>query len=556
ISLIGSLYKIIAKILANRLVTVLGDVINEIQSAFVADRQILDGPFILNEVLQWCKLKKKQSFSFKIDFENSYDSVRWDYLEDVLKKFGFGEKWCKWIRECLRSSWGSVIVNGSPTEEFQFFKGLKQGDPLSSFLFILIMESLHLTFQNVVDADDAMFVGQWSNSNIDTIIYALKCFERASGLCSKVGGCMSRIQNWNDAVENMSSRLSKWKMKTLSIGGRLNLIKAVLGAMPIYHMSIFKVPLGVLKRMESIRCRFFNGADLDSNKAVWVLWNNVLASKEKGGLGVSSLYALNRALLFKWVWRFITQKNSLWARVISAIHGTDGKIGTRTKSGYNSLWSDIVFEMEAVKDKMADLFSFMQKRLGDGVDTCFWKGTWNGELPFKLTYPRLYALEVDKNISVADKLAHATLARTFRREPRSGIETVLLAKLEDQLKDVQLVNKRDRWAWSLNGSDNFKKVCRWWNVDFAEASSYDEWLLWISSLRIHGKHKKVLEEVCYGLWWHLWFFRNKWMFGQDRPSMERLFDDVVLRTFYWIQYRCKVSFSWVEWLKNPYLVFL
>nr|GEV66720.1 RNA-directed DNA polymerase, eukaryota, reverse transcriptase zinc-binding domain protein [Tanacetum cinerariifolium] len=179
--------------------------------------------------------------------------------------------------------------------------------------------------------------------------------------------------------------------------------------------------------MESIRFRFFNGADLDSNKAVWVKWNNVLASKDKGGLGVSSLYALNRALLFKWVWRFITQKNSLWARVISAIHGTDGKIGTRTKSGYNSLWRDIVFKMEAVKDKGADWFSFMQKRLGDGVDTCFWKDTWNGELPFKLTYPRIYALEFDKN----------------------------LAKLEDQLEDVKLVNKRDRWAWSLNGSGEF-----------------------------------------------------------------------------------------------------
>nr|GFA24674.1 hypothetical protein [Tanacetum cinerariifolium] len=100
--------------------------------------------------------------------------------------------------------------------------------------------------------------------------------------------------------------------------------------------------------------------------------------------------------------------------------------------------------MEAIKDKGADLFSFMQKRLGDGIDTCFWKDTWNGELPFKLTYPRLYALEVHKNISVADKLAQATLAGTFRREPRSDIEAVQLAKLEDQLEDVQLVNKRDR----------------------------------------------------------------------------------------------------------------
>ncbi|GKB45339.1 RNA-directed DNA polymerase, eukaryota, reverse transcriptase zinc-binding domain protein, partial [Tanacetum coccineum] len=107
ISLIDSMYKIIAKILANRLVLVLGDLVNEVQSAFIADRQILD-----------------------VDFEKAFDSVRWDYLDDILRRFDFGEKWCYWIQSCLRSSRGSVIMNGSPAEEFQFHKGLKQGDPL------------------------------------------------------------------------------------------------------------------------------------------------------------------------------------------------------------------------------------------------------------------------------------------------------------------------------------------------------------------------------------------------------------------------------------------
>ncbi|GJV71284.1 RNA-directed DNA polymerase, eukaryota [Tanacetum coccineum] len=93
ISLIGSLYKIIAKILANRLVGVLGDLVNEVQSAFVADRQILDGPFILDEVLQWCRRKKKHALIFKVDFEKAFDSVRWDFVDDVLNKFGFGERW-------------------------------------------------------------------------------------------------------------------------------------------------------------------------------------------------------------------------------------------------------------------------------------------------------------------------------------------------------------------------------------------------------------------------------------------------------------------------------
>ncbi|GJZ07488.1 RNA-directed DNA polymerase, eukaryota, reverse transcriptase zinc-binding domain protein [Tanacetum coccineum] len=86
ITLIRSLYKIIAKILANRLVVVLEDLVSDVQSAFMAKRQILDGLFILNELFQWCKMKKKHTMIFKVDFEKAYDSVRWDYLDDVLKR--------------------------------------------------------------------------------------------------------------------------------------------------------------------------------------------------------------------------------------------------------------------------------------------------------------------------------------------------------------------------------------------------------------------------------------------------------------------------------------
>ncbi|GKG44407.1 hypothetical protein Tco_0485845, partial [Tanacetum coccineum] len=84
------------------------------------------------------------------------------------------------------------------------------------------------------------------------------------------------------------------------------LLKSVLGSLPIFHMSIFKVPLNVLKSLESIRSRFFNGQDHKSRKASW---DNVLTSKDKGGLGVSSLYALNRGLMFKWIWRFYSKKH-------------------------------------------------------------------------------------------------------------------------------------------------------------------------------------------------------------------------------------------------------
>nr|GFB50336.1 cysteine-rich receptor-like protein kinase [Tanacetum cinerariifolium] len=118
ISLIGSLYKVIAKILTKRLVNVIGDLVNEVQSAFVAERQILDGPFILNEVIQWCRKKKKHTLIIKVDFEKAYGSVRWDFLDDILNKFGFENKWRMGIQSCLRSPRGSILVNGSTTEEF------------------------------------------------------------------------------------------------------------------------------------------------------------------------------------------------------------------------------------------------------------------------------------------------------------------------------------------------------------------------------------------------------------------------------------------------------
>nr|GFA31247.1 RNA-directed DNA polymerase, eukaryota [Tanacetum cinerariifolium] len=138
----------VKEILANRLALVIADLVSDTQSAFVANRQILDGPFILNEILHWCKRKKKQAMFFKVDFAKAYDSVCWDYLLDVLEAFEFGHTWC----------------------------GFVQGDPLSPYLFILIMESLHISFSRAVDE------GEWSDANLKGIVNILQCFFLALGL--------------------------------------------------------------------------------------------------------------------------------------------------------------------------------------------------------------------------------------------------------------------------------------------------------------------------------------------------------------------------------------
>ncbi|GJV48361.1 RNA-directed DNA polymerase, eukaryota [Tanacetum coccineum] len=229
---LSSLYKIIAKLLANHLVTVVGDLVNEVQSAFIANQQILDCPFILNELIHWCKARKKQSMIFKVDFEKAFDSVHWDFLDDILKNFGFGSRWRDWIQTCLNSSRGSILANGSPTSEFQFHKGLKHGYPLSPLLFILVMESLHLSFHKVVSA------------------------------------------------------------------------------------GLFKAPIQGLKKLESIRCHFLREVDPNVRKMTFVKWENVLASKEKGGL---------------------------------ALHGNDGKLGSKPCCSSN--WSEIINDIPRLYNK-------------------------------------------------------------------------------------------------------------------------------------------------------------------------------------------------------------
>ena len=101
---------------------------------------------------------------------------------------------------------------------------------------------------------------------------------------------MSRINAWEDSIGKIKARLSKWKLKTLSIGGRLTLLKSVLGSTPIYSMSLYKVPKAVLNAMESLRRNFFNGMQGDERKITWVQWAKVLAAKKYGGLGVSSFF--------------------------------------------------------------------------------------------------------------------------------------------------------------------------------------------------------------------------------------------------------------------------
>ncbi|GJY20383.1 RNA-directed DNA polymerase, eukaryota [Tanacetum coccineum] len=167
---------------------------------------------------------------------------------------------------------------------------------------------------------------------------------------------------------------------------------------------------------------------------------------------IKLVYALNRGLLFKWIWRFLSRDQSLWAQVIHALHGSN----TSTLSAsYSSLWSSIIKECNALKSQGLDLISHCKIRVGNGMSTSFWHDQWLGDSCLRLSYPRLFALENNKVCSVAAKMS-APFVSSLRRDVRGGEESAQLSRISDLLDTVVLSNMGDRRFWDLNGDGCFR----------------------------------------------------------------------------------------------------
>ncbi|KAM1939411.1 hypothetical protein ACFX13_027258 [Malus domestica] len=379
IALCNVIYKILAKVLTNRLKVVMPKVIGDNQSAFVAGKQIQDNILVVHEVLHSLLHQKREDqagMAIKLDMAKAYDRVEWNFLTTIMAKLGFAPLFCKWIKACISTVSFSIVINGTPTGFIVPRRGLRQGDPLSPFLFLLCTEGLLVLLRKGLEqgalhgfkfmpmgtplthlffADDSVVFGNATVDDVRAVVEALKGYARGSGqeinltkssvffspktpnrtkmeiegtlgIQCKQGfgkylGLQADFGHSKKAVfaevrDKVEARLAGWTEQFLSQAGKEVLIKSVAMALPNYAMSCFKLPIGVCRDIEKAIRKFWWKGNEQRHGVHWVSWERISKRNKSGGLGFRDIQCFNLALLAKIGWRLTCNPTSLLATVL------------------------------------------------------------------------------------------------------------------------------------------------------------------------------------------------------------------------------------------------
>lgn len=310
IALCNIIYKITSKVIATRLKPLLPLLISPEQSGYVEGHQIMDEIILTHEIIHSLQQSKKPGMLLKLDLSKAFDTLSWAYIQKILLAFGFAHSWVRWIFNLLSLVFFSVLINGIPSATYRPSRGIRQGDPLSPFLFVIMAEGLGrsitsarlaqqlkgLSFNNSPAyshqqfVDDNMLFGHPSVQEARLLKSILSIFSDAFGaLINRVKSqifffntpiptqkAIGRIlgftiaslpskylgaplvasalkhSSWKQLLEKLESRLSLWTNRALNMASRIVLIKAILQSMPLYLFSILAAPKWVLKEIKNL----------------------------------------------------------------------------------------------------------------------------------------------------------------------------------------------------------------------------------------------------------------------------------------------------------------
>jgi len=358
-------FKIISKILVDRLAKIMPAITSVQQRGFIKGMSIKDCICLTSEAIN---VLHKKSFggnlSLKVDIAKAFDTLDWKFLIEVLEAFGFNYMFCKWIKNILSSAKISIAINGKLHGFFSCTRGVRQGDPLSPLLFCLVEEVMsrsitkmvreghlkliigsrdNLVPSHILYADDIMIFCKGINSNIQNLTDLFIKYAQVSGQCvnpaksSILGGAISnyrlssiatqigfkigslpftyhgvpifkgkpKISYFQPLADRIKLKFSAWKTSLLSMVGRVQLVKSVIQSMLLHSISVYSFPVKLIKDIERWMRNFVWSGDVNQRKLVTVSWHKVFLPLKEGGLGIRSMSKINEGANLKLCWELI-----------------------------------------------------------------------------------------------------------------------------------------------------------------------------------------------------------------------------------------------------------
>ncbi|XP_031107295.1 uncharacterized protein LOC116011981 [Ipomoea triloba] len=405
ISLCNVVYRILAKVLANRLREVLQSVISSAQSAFIPGRSIVDNVLIAFESVHSMYRMKRGIGGYgdlKVDMTKAYDRVELGFLGRVMLQMGFSERWVHLMTECVSTVRYNVLVEKSLSE--MLWVSEEDGG-----LHGVSVAREAPTISHLFFADDCLFFFRANNLEVGCVKEILREYGSASGQKINMGKSAITFGNNVDredkeAVcailgvheqhtrgsylglpgyvgrrkreilgfvrEKVRGRILHWGNRFLSRGGREVLLKTVLQSIPNYAMNVFLFPRGLCDEIEKLMNSFWWGCENSRSGIRWSTWADLCRPKVFGGMGFRRVREMNIAMLGKQGWKFLYEPDALVSRVFKARYFPRCSF-LEANSGSNPsfVWSNIRETQGLVREGV-------RWRIGDGERVRVWGDPW------------------------------------------------------------------------------------------------------------------------------------------------------------------------------------
>lgn len=497
ISCCNLVYKIITKIIANRVKPLLKRCISPNQTAFQKGKNLGENVLLDIELIRnYQKSNCPKASMLKVDIRKAFDTVCWDFVNKILEAQSFPPLFREWVRQCFETPRFSILVNGEPAGFFEGKRGLRQGDPLSPYLFIIVMEALskmldaaardgkfglHPQCENpllthLLFADDLLLFSDGSTSSMDGISDILALFKGMSGLDMNAAKSEIFFSGFSDTealalsssleiklgsfptrylglplnskrlsysvmqpfVERITKKLHSYTAKFMSFAGKIRLVSSVIYGMVNFWSQVYMLPKEFYKTVDSLCSAFLWKNSSQSARGARVAWHDVCKPCCEGGLGIRKLEDFEVVFKLKQVWNLFANSGSLW---VSWVHSNVFNWRSFWVTPDSNRFSRTIRSMLQLKLLLS---TFLRCEIRNGKMAAFWydSSTTLGPLIDFIGQggPRILRIRLDAKVCVAVKDGDWYLpnARSDETQTLQIVLTTLPAPAEIKGPDIFL----------------------------------------------------------------------------------------------------------------------